>query len=79
MAKKTTSQADKSVKAVAQKKKTEEDLFVEVGNAPEKVDETTSESYCPFDLVDDGEIKEAIYGSFTEKELQEVNMKAAEG
>ena len=78
MAKKTTSQADKSVKAVAQKKKTEEDLFVEVGNAPEKVDETTSESYCPFDLVDDGEIKEAIYGSFTEKELQEVNMKAAE-
>lgn len=78
MGTKTNSQAGKSTKAAAQKKKAEEDLFVEVFNEPEKVDETTSESYCPFDLLGDGEIKEAIYGSYSETELQELNLMGEE-
>ena len=78
MSKKTTSQAGKSTKTVTQKKKTEEDLFVEVFNEPEKTDETTSESYCPFDLLGDDEIQEAIYGSYSETELQEMNAKGEE-
>ena len=49
MAKKATSQAGKSQKAVSQnEKKTEEDLMLEVSNESEQVDETSSECYCPF-------------------------------
>ena len=79
MAKKVTSQSEKSKKAATPKvKKTEEDLMMEVTNVSEQVDETTSESYCPFDLLDGDEAQEAIYASFTSKELQEVIKKDEE-
>ena len=78
MAKKATSQAGKSQKAVSQnEKKTEEDLMLEVSNESEQVDETSSESYCPFDLLE-GDETEAIYASFSQKELKEIIKKDEE-
>lgn len=80
MSKKTTSKTDKSTKTVTQKDKmTEEELFMEVTNFSEiEEDPTSSESYCPFDLLGDDEIKEAIYGSYSSKELQELLKKDEE-
>lgn len=78
MAKKATSQAGKSQKAVSQnEKKTEEDLMLEVSNESEQVDETSSECYCPFDLLE-GDETEAIYASFSQKELKEIIKKDEE-
>lgn len=74
MSAKKSSQGNKTSKAVSPKvQMTDVDLCREVSNlSVQEVDETTTESYCPFDLMDKGNIKEAIFGSFTPKELQEL-------